>query len=31
MGPQKIMGKGQYEKLLSEIDMQIYREWGKGE
>jgi len=29
--PKKIMGKEQYEKLLGEIDMQIYREWGKGE
>ncbi len=29
--PKKIMGKDQYEKLFNEIDMQIYREMGKGE
>ncbi len=29
--PKKIMGKEQYEKLLDEIDTQIYRELGKGE
>jgi hypothetical protein len=29
--PKKIMGKDQYEKLFNEIEMQIYREWGKGQ
>lgn len=28
--PKKIMGKDQYEKLLNEVELQIYREWGKG-
>ena len=27
----KLLGKEQYEKIFSEIEMQIYREWGKGE
>jgi len=29
--PKKMMGKSQYEKLFNEIEMQIYREWGKGQ
>jgi hypothetical protein len=28
--PKKIMGKDQYEKIFNEIEMQIYREWAKG-
>ena len=28
--PKKLMGKDQYEKLFNEIELQIYREWGKG-
>lgn len=27
----KLVGKGQYEKIFNEIEMQIYREWAKGE
>jgi len=27
----KLLGKQQYEKIFNEIEMQIYREWGKGE
>jgi hypothetical protein len=27
----KLLGKGQYEKIFNEIEMQIYREWAKGE
>jgi hypothetical protein len=29
--PKKLMGKEQYEKIFGEIEMQIYREWYKGE
>ncbi len=29
--PKQLMGREQYEKLFSEIEMQIYREWYKGE
>ncbi len=29
--PKKLLGKEQYEKIFNEIEMQIYREWGKGE
>jgi hypothetical protein len=28
--PAKLMGKDQYEKFFSEIELQIYREWAKG-
>ena len=27
----KLLGKEQYEKIFNEIEMQIYREWAKGE
>ena len=29
--PKKLMGKGQYETFFNELEMQIYREWYKGE
>ncbi len=29
--PKKLMGKEQYETFFGEIEMQIYREWYKGE
>jgi hypothetical protein len=29
--PKKLMGKDQYEKFFSEIELQIYREWAKGD
>ncbi len=29
--PKKLLGKEQYEKIFSEIEMQIYREWYKAE
>jgi uncharacterized protein YebE (UPF0316 family) len=28
---EKLLGKEQYKKIFNEIEMQIYREWGKGE
>jgi len=29
--PKKLMGPGQYEAFFNELEMQIYREWYKGE
>lgn len=29
--PKKLMGQGQYETFFNELEMQIYREWYKGE
>ena len=29
--PKKLLGKEQYEKIFNEIEMQIYREWAKGD
>jgi hypothetical protein len=29
--PKKIMGKEQYDKIFDEIEMQIYREWYRGQ